>query len=173
VIVRAVRRLVVLISLTIVIADLAVTGPAAASSGFHLVTGRGYSFQLPAGWSYWRREMGANWIEYFYRDPAIPWSAMTIEPDGCSCCLRDTSTDRLDLESALGPIVTNTDQLSPDRLAFAATIDPDPLPDNGLVIAIPPVTQGCVRTWWRVDVWLPAQDHGEATVILNSVRVTA
>lgn len=156
------------------VAGLIAAGPTAASApGFHLVSGRGYSFELPNGWSYWRNEMGANWVEYFYRDPAIPWTAMTIEPDGCSCCLRDRSTNKLDLESALTPIVTGTYQLSPYKLGFAATIDPDPLPDNGLVIAIPPVTQGCVRTWWRVDVWLPTRDHAQATAILNSVKVTA
>jgi hypothetical protein len=154
------------------IVGLAAAGATAASTaGFHLVSGRGFSFELPNGWSYWRKEMGANWVEYFYRDPSIAWSVMTIEPDGCSCCLRDPTTNKLDLEAALDPIVTGTDQLSPDKLAFAATIDPDPLPDNGLVIAIPPVTQGCVRTWWRVDVWLPPRDHAQATTILNSVKV--
>ena len=161
------------------LAIMTIAGPAAAfptvaaTAGFHVVSGRGYSFELPNGWSFWRKEMGANWVEYFYRDPAIAWSVMTIEPDGCSCCLRDPSNNKLDLEFALGPVVTATHQLSPTELAFSATIDPDPLPDNGLVIAIPPVTQGCVRTWWRIDVWLPASDHAQATKILNSVKVTA
>lgn len=160
--------LVILLALALVVA-----GSSAATPGFHLVSGRGYSFEMPTGWSYWRREMGANWVEYFYDDPSIPWAAMTIEPDGCSCCLRDSSTNKLDLEFALDPIVNSTYQLSPTKLAFNATIDPDPLPDNGLVIAIPPVTGGCVQTWWRIDLWLPAADHTQATTILNSVRVSA
>lgn len=144
-----------------------------ASAGSRLITGRGYSVDLPSSWHYWRQEHGANWIEYFYRDPRIPWSALTIEGDGCSGCLRDPSTGTLNLESALGPIVTASHQLSPYRLAFSAIIDPDPLPDNGLVIAIPPVKDGYVRTWWRIDLWLPAHDRRLATNILNSVRVKA
>jgi hypothetical protein len=156
-----------------IVGFVSVSATDASPSEFHVVSGRGYSFDLPNGWSYWRKEMGANWVEYFYRDPAIAWSAVTIEPDGCSCCLRDPTTNTLDLESALGPVVNSTYQVSPDELAFSATIDPDPLPDNGVVIAIPPVNQGCVRTWWRVDAWLPGRDHADATTILNSVKVTA
>jgi hypothetical protein len=144
-----------------------------ASTGSRLITGQGYSLNLPTSWHYWRQEHGANWIEYFYRDPRIPWSALTIEGDGCSGCLRDPSTGTLNLESALGPIVTATHQLSADKLAFSAIIDPDPLPDNGLVIAIPPVKDGYVRAWWRIDLWLPARDRIVATDILNSVTVKA
>lgn len=144
-----------------------------ATKGFRLITGPSYSIQLPTAWHYWRQEHGANWVEYFYRDPNIPWSVLTIEPDGCSGCLRDPSTGTLDLESALGPIVTATHQLSAYKLAFSAIVDPDPLPDNGLVIVIPPVKDGYVRAWWRVDLWLPKGDHAVASKILNSFTAHA
>lgn len=147
------------------------SGSLGATPGSRLVSGQGYSLRLPNTWQYWRQERGANWVEYFYRDPSVPWSAMTIEPDGCSGCLRDP-TGKLDLESALGPIVTATHQLSAYELAFSAIIDPDPLPDNGLVLAIPPVKDGYVRAWWRIDVWYPASDHAVVTKILNSFHVT-
>jgi hypothetical protein len=50
-------------------------------------------------------------------------------------------------------------------------IDPNPYPDNGLVIATPPVTDGYVHAFWRIDLWLPSSRHAEATAILNSVTV--
>jgi hypothetical protein len=144
----------------------------AASSGLRVVSGQGYSFELPIAWRYWRRETGANWAKEFWRDPGIPWSAMTVMSDGCTCCLSDPTTNTLDLESALGPIVVGTHQISPLRLAFHSTIDPDPLPDNGLVIAVPPVQRGCLRNgWWKIDLWLAASDRALATTILNSVKV--
>lgn len=169
---RAKRTVTTLVLLTVGIAQFCSVS-FGASTGSRFVTGSGYSLELPTSWHYWRQEHGANWVEYLYRDPSIPWSAMTIEADGCSGCLRDPSTGTLDLESALGPIVTATHQLSADRLAFSATIDPDPLSDNGLVIAIPPVKGGYVREWWRIDLWLPAHDHALATTILDSVTVKA
>jgi hypothetical protein len=166
-----VRRTITALALLGASANQICSASLGASTRSRLTSGPGYSVQLPTSWHYWRQEHGANWVEYFYRDPSIPWSAMTIESDGCSGCLRDPSTGTLNLESALGPIVTATHQLSADRLAFSAIIDPDPLPDNGLVIVIPPVKDGYVRAWWRIDLWLPARDHALATKILDSVTI--
>ena len=119
-----------------------------------------------------RSERFANGINYFWTAPHDPLSVLEIEVSGCSGCLRDPTTGKLDLSFALSPVVTGTYQLSRYKLAFSAMIDPNPYPDNGLVIAIPPVTDGYVPDWWRIDLWLPSSKHAEATAILNSVRVS-
>lgn len=159
-------------------------GAFAATPKFTVVSGSGYSLKLPVAWRYWRKEnYGANAIAYFYYDPSIPWSVMTVMPDadgGGLCSPFQAHT--LDLEN---PVTNDLNfpvehrlsgegyhHLSATKLAFEGIVDPDPLPDNGLIIAIPPVTNGCfVREWWRIDLWLPETDHALAGTILRSVKV--
>ena len=140
-------------------------GAFAATPNFKVVSGSDYSFKLPVSWRYWREEnFGANAVAYFYYDPSIPWSVMTVMPDACGGCLCSPyQAHTLDLETPVEdnlnfpverpPSAGGYHQLSQTKLAFEGIVDPDPLPDNGLVIAIPPVTNGCyVRVWWRIDL---------------------
>jgi hypothetical protein len=160
-------------------------GAFAAAPKLKVVSGSGYSLKLPVPWRYWREEnFGANAIAYFYYDPSIRWSVITVMPDadgGGLCSPFQPHT--LDLENAVEdnlnfPVERPASaggyhQLSRMKLAFEGIVDPDPLPDNGLVIAIPPVTNGCyVQEWWRIDLWLPESDHALATTILDSVKVS-
>lgn len=160
-------------------------GAFAVTPKFKVVSGSGYSLELPVAWRYWRKEnYGANAIAYFYDDPSIRWSVMTVMPDADAGGLCNPfQAHTLDLEAAVEdnlnfpverpPSEGGYHQLSPMELAFEGIVDPDPLPDNGLVIAIPPVTNGCyVQEWWRIDLWLPESDHALATAILDSVKVS-
>ena len=160
-------------------------GAFAAAPKFKVVSGSGYSLKLPVSWRYWREEnYGANAIAQFYYDPSIPWSVMTVMPDanGSGLCspfqphtldLKTPVENNLNFPIERPPSAGGYHQLSRTKLAFEGIVDPDPLPDNGLVIAIPPVTNGCVvNEWWRIDLWLPESDHALATTILDSAKVS-
>jgi hypothetical protein len=186
--VRLARIIAALISIATAGAALSIamtTGAFAATPNFKVVSGSGYSLKLPVSWRYWREEnYGANAIAYFYYDPSIRWSVMTVMPDadGGGLCspfqahtldLETPVEDNLNFPVERPPSAGGYHQLSRTKLAFEGIVDPDPLPDNGLVIAIPPVTNGCyVQEWWRIDLWLPESDHALATTILDSVNVS-
>lgn len=128
----------------------------------------GYSVKLPRTWRFANASYPSDHATHLWFDPANALRKMLVVLSGCVGC---AETDGQPNPAAGVPqSATHVTRLSTSEDAFQDFSDDDPWVANG--ISIVSRQDGRIDGYVSVELWLPPSQHGLATTILNSFRLT-
>jgi len=143
--------------------------------------GTGFTIRLPGSWTFTNESYPSDHATYLWTDPTDQFSRVEVVASGCVGCVSNVNTgyNKIEPAEALPSGVITSKSISACKVAYVAnysgdytatSIPADSYPDNGLIVVID--NSGHPGGYFRVDLWLPGDQHTLATSILNSFTLT-